>query len=459
MPRPPIQLVRDRGTWLIYGQLSVWAYFVYGFTPVTPLLRAEQHTSRMVASLHGTAFALGGVLGGALIPLLIRRFDRQTRIWAGMAGAGVAVIGFTMARPMPATLACTAFAAFCGSIAVNTITATLASNHGKAGPAAISEANAAAAGVGIIAPLLVGAAVSLGWGWRPGVAVMLVGLVALMIISGVLRVRIPEGPAVAAHQTPGRLPWRFWLVFVSIVATGSVELGTNQWVSDVLVTQVGLARGTATASVAVIIGGMFVGRLVGGRLALRYPSAPVLLGGLAIAAVGFAIFWCATVVWVALAGLALLGLGGAVHFPLGMALAIEHSGGQPDLATARTAYAIGIAFGAAPFALGAIADHVGTHTAFLLVPVFLAISASVVVPLARYSGPTEALAVAPEISDLQVERVQQLPQQRQRKPDDRAGVAFDPGYKWSTEAVDGEGAGDQQRLASGDVRGDFLVRD
>ena len=97
MTRTPVRIVRDRPTWLIYGQLSLWAYFVYGFTPVVPLLRAEQHTSRMVASLHGTAFAVGGVLCGLLMPMISRRLDRHTRIWSGMAGAAVAILGLAAA--------------------------------------------------------------------------------------------------------------------------------------------------------------------------------------------------------------------------------------------------------------------------------------------------------------------------------------------------------------------------
>ena len=56
-------LVRDRLTWLTYGQLAVYGYFIYGFGPVVPLLRDEQQTSRAVASLHGTALAVGAVLG------------------------------------------------------------------------------------------------------------------------------------------------------------------------------------------------------------------------------------------------------------------------------------------------------------------------------------------------------------------------------------------------------------
>jgi hypothetical protein len=60
------RLVRDRTTWLIYAQLGIYGYFLYGFGPVVPLLRDEEHTSRAVASLHSAALAVGAVVGGSL---------------------------------------------------------------------------------------------------------------------------------------------------------------------------------------------------------------------------------------------------------------------------------------------------------------------------------------------------------------------------------------------------------
>src|SRR5207247_9579525 len=41
---PVPRLVRDRLTWLSYGQVAAFGYFFYGFGPVVPLLREEQHT-------------------------------------------------------------------------------------------------------------------------------------------------------------------------------------------------------------------------------------------------------------------------------------------------------------------------------------------------------------------------------------------------------------------------------
>src|SRR5258708_6444351 len=119
------------------------------------------------------------------------------------------------------------------------------------------------------------------------------------------------------------------------------------------------SAGAATAAVSAIIGGMCVGRLVGSRLLLRGTAPLVLLGALAISTVGFAVFWLAPAAWIAVAGLILLGLGDSMHFPLGIALVVAHSGGQPDLAVSRASFGTSLAFGVSPVVLGVIADAIG----------------------------------------------------------------------------------------------------
>jgi MFS family permease len=388
VPSAAATLVRDRATWLIYGQLGVWAYFLYGFGPVVPLLREEQHVSRTVAGLHGTAFAVGGLVGGALLPWAVKRIGREALIWAGMGGVGLSVLALSQVHTLPLTLACAVLAALSGSAAVNGVVAALSDHHGPAGPASISEANALAAGVGLVAPLIVGACVAAGLGWRPGLAALAAAIVLLALLARALRVRIPAATRVPAPEgvRAGRLPALFWFVFASLIATGSVEASMNLWAADVLRTHGRVPAGVATAALSGMIAGMVAGRVIGGRLVLRIPIARVLLGSLAVAAAGFAVFWLAEVPWLALAGLVICGLGVSMHYPLGMALAVTHSGGQPDLAAARTSYALGLAFGVAPFALGAVADTAGPHRAFLLLPGFLAVSAGSIVLLLRLSA-------------------------------------------------------------------------
>jgi len=44
---------------------------------------------------------------------------------------------------------------------------------------------------------------------------------------------------------------------------------------------------------------------------------------------------------------------------------------RPDTATGYASVAAGLAAGSAPFVLGAVADRIGPHQAFLIVPVLL----------------------------------------------------------------------------------------
>jgi fucose permease len=194
----------------------------------------------------------------------------------------------------------------------------------------------------------------------------------------------------------GRLPRSYWLAWSCLVCTASVEVCLNLWVADVMRAHSHASVGLATAAVSAIVAGMCLGRLAGSRLLLRWAAPRVLLGAVAVSAAGFALFWLAPVAWLAVAGLVVLGLGDSMHFPLGIALVVAHSGGQPDLAVARSTYAASLAFGVSPFALGLIADSVGPHTAFLLVPGFLAGAGALAWRLGRY--PAAVPPAAPLVS-------------------------------------------------------------
>jgi MFS family permease len=386
------RLVRDRLTWLTYAQLAVWCYFLYGFGPVVPLLRDEQHTSRTVASLHGTAFAVGAIAGAATIPELVRWLGRGRVIWYGLVGVSLAAAGLWFSHPLALTLTFVTIGSYFGGFVVNAAVATLADHHGAAGSASITEANAAAAASGLVAPLVVGGAVSAGFGWRAGLAVvmLLTALVGLAAMASGVRAPVPRRDTATEAQGRRPLPRGFRLAFASLFATCSVEVCLNLWAADLLRIRAHVSPGLATASLSAILAGMLAGRLAGGRLVLRRRPTRVLLGALVLSAAGFTVFWLATAPWLGIVGLALCGLGNATHYPLGIALAVANSDGQPDIGAARAAYAIGLAFGVAPFLLGALADGVGPHLAFLVLPGFLVASA---VAVLRLDGAAQAASV------------------------------------------------------------------
>ncbi|SCL55085.1 Fucose permease [Micromonospora citrea] len=424
MPR----LTRDRTTWLTYAQLGLWGFFLYGFGPVVPLLRDEQGTSAAVAGLHSTGIAVGALAGGALFAPLARRVGRGRAIWVGLAGVAVGVAALGALRALPATITAVAVIAAFGMMVISGVSVVLTARHGTAAPAALTEANAACAGMGILAPLVIGASVDAGWGWRPAMAVE-VGLITLVALAALtFRVRLPQAaPAAAAPGgspaadpvdagTPAeaprpvpvadvprpaaagagrRLPSAYWIAWVLMAVTGSIEVCLSLWTADVLRTHAGMAAGAASAAVAAIVCGMFVGRLAGGRFALRYRPVPLLLAALGVSLLGFALFWVAPVGWLAVTGLVVLGLGNALHYPLAISIALAVAGPAADRAAGWASYSMGVGFGIAPVALGWVADGVGPHLAFLLLPGFIAAAALLAARLGRALGPHPAAPRSP----------------------------------------------------------------
>ncbi|MEV4630949.1 MFS transporter [Micromonospora sp. NPDC049523] len=381
MPR----LLHDRITWLTYAQLGVWGFFLYGFGPVVPLLRDEQGTTAAVAGLHSTALAVGALLGGFLFPSLSAKIGRGWTNWLGLAGIVAAVVMLCLLDTLPTTLAAATVAATFGFMLVNGVNTILADHHGPNSPAAISEANAVCAGMGIVAPIVIGLTVGAGHGWRPAIAIE-VGLIALVAASAfVFRVRLPPGtPATAAAGTrPGRLPRTYWIAWLLLGVTGSIEVCLSLWAADVLRGHAGMSAGAASAALAAIVAGMCLGRLAGGRIALRVAPVPFLLAALAVSLVGFGIFWAAPIGWLAVTGLVVVGLGNAMHYPLGISMALAAAPGQRDRAAAYSSYSVAIGFGVAPVVLGRVADSFGPHPAFLLLPLFIVIAALLALRLAR----------------------------------------------------------------------------
>lgn len=435
--------MHDRTTWLLYAQLGVWGFFLYGFGPAVPLLRDEQHTTAAVAGLHSTAIAVGSLLGGFLFPSVARRLGRGPTIWLGLAGVATGAAALCLLHPLPGTLAAVAAIATFGMLLIGGVNVALSAHHGPAAPAAISEANAACAGMGILAPLLVGLTVAGGHGWRPAMSVE-VGLIALLTVGAVaFRVRLADaepaavstpraefsspapaaarGPAVAAvlgaaavgvlpddvpapgvaaadpgraadSTRSGRLPRAYWLAWVLMSVTGSIEVCLSLWAALELRSHAGLSAGAASAALSAIVAGMFLGRLAGGRIALRVAPVPLLLGALAVSLVGFTIFWVSPMGAIAIAGLLVLGAGNALHYPLAISIALAAAEGHADRAAGYSSYSMGVGFGIAPVVLGWVADAAGPHLAFLLLPGFIAVAALLAVRLGQEMGKASRLS-------------------------------------------------------------------
>ncbi len=368
-----MRLERDRRTWLTYGQLGVYGWFLYGFGPALTLLRDEQGFTRTVAGLHGTALAVGALLSALTVAALVSRFGRVTMIWTGLVIVCLGILLFTSLTALPATLGGAFLCSFGGSYIVTCTATVLAALHGPSGPAAITEANAVAAGVGAVSPLAVGLAFALG-SWRPALLVLLPVVGVLAFLSRSVPLPADRGPR-RGDGAGTRLSRHFWVTWVVVTAGIGVEFCLTLWAADMLAQRTTLSAAGASAAVTALVAGMCVGRVVGGRLALRLPVDRLLYGAIVLNAFGFALFWLSTDAALAVLGLLGCGLGIALYFPLGLSRAIAASDGQPDRASARVGIGAAVASGAGPFILGALADATTIHTAMLVVPGLLVVAA------------------------------------------------------------------------------------
>ena len=361
---------RDRLTLLVYGQLGLWGYFLYGFGPVIPMLRDELAVSNTVASLHASMLSAGSFTAASLYPRLARGFGRGRTARMGMAGIATGVAVLCSVDVLAVTLTGAFLAGGFGSLLITGSAVILRERHAEDAPAAITEANAVAAAFGLVAPGLVAAAAVLDLGWRPVMLGLVLVTAALALTLG--REPIPDGVA-PTRGTEGKLPRTYWAAWLVVAMTIGVETALIVWSSDLLRESAGMSEGAAAAGVSVLLTGVFAGRVLGARVAKRRPK-DALLAALVLAAGGFVVFWTAQTAWQGLAGLAVTGLGMSLHYPLAVTRAIEAGDGHPELAAGRAAIGVAGAAALTPLVMGAMSDAADVHAAFAVVPVMLGVA-------------------------------------------------------------------------------------
>jgi MFS family permease len=382
-------LARSAVTWVGYSVLCTWAWFLYSFGAILPLLRAEQGTSRTVMGLHSLSLSLGAVVAGLLTLAIVRRVRRRGAVRLGVLLMVAGIVGLCLAGSPQLTVPAVLVTGIGGSMMLNATLPGISDHHGDAASSVLSEGNALAAGVGIVAPLAIAGAVGLGVGWRPAAIVA----IPLGVLTWWLLHRVPAGtpaldasPASRAAGPATPLGRRFWLLTTALMIGAGIEFANVAWAADLLHVRTGMSQGAAAIGVTAILVGMTAGRLAGSRLATRFAVRSLLLAALAVTAAGWLTTWLTTSPTVALTGLLLTGLGISGSYPLGVSLVYAAVAGQGDRASGIISLGIGSFAALTPFTLGALADATSTHTAFLVVPALVAIAAGVLVAAGRAPG-------------------------------------------------------------------------
>jgi MFS family permease len=370
-------VTRSRATLTMYAALGCLGYLLNGLGAVLPQLREELALSRVEVALYPSGFALGllavGGFGDRLAHLLGRR-ALPTALAVLAAGALLLAAGHRVPSGAGALLL-----GLGGAGLVQLVPAGLRTEHGQRAAVAIGEANAVSSTASVLAPLLVGAAIAVDLGWRAGYLVVpllgiaAVGATALRTVPAGDPPPNPRGDRGAGERGPDRrAPRRFAGRWVDVLLAVSVEFCLVFWAADDLRTQHGLGPGPAAAAAGLLLLGMATGRAASAAALRLLPVAArliALVGGVAVA--GFALLWAVSDPFVAAAGLFLAGLGIALLYPVSLAEALAAWPANPTRAAARCALASGVAIGAAPLLLGALADLVGLRAALLLVPALL----------------------------------------------------------------------------------------
>ncbi len=428
-----MQLRRTPVTWALYGVNSAWASFIYLSGPVSPILSEDLGMSLAAAGLIGTALALGISTASVTAPRAVRKLGRARVTRAGLVVVAAALLGMILV-PVVASgsvafgliLGLVWLGATGGGTTLNASTARLSDAHPDHSAQVITEANAAAAWVGLFSPLVLGAALGAGFGWQAGILACLVAALAAMAglaVADRLTARSTEaratearsgearatearsgearavvhtdasgeaphfeveqvlepvfepvsGPLPSGGATQVALPRSFWLAMVALFAAVATEFAINYWGSTLIQEQTGASASSATAAMAASVAGVAIGRTVGSGLTQRWGPHRMLLGGFGLALAGFGVLWMAGTLPLSVTGLFVAGLGIATLFPLILDRGIGLSAGHPDIAMARSSLVLGLAAGSAPFALGALGSVMPVRTALLLVPVIVVV--------------------------------------------------------------------------------------
>lgn len=368
------RLHRDRATWIAYLATAGYIWGLYGMGPALLLIRDETGMSRTLASLHTSSMAVGFLIVGVVGARLTAALGRRRALDVGMLGSSVGVLllvfGGTPALSLPGAL----LMGFAGSIVLNTQGAFLALHHGPLGPSAMGEQNAAGGLAGLLAPLSLGVIAASAVNWR---LAMLMGPIAFGLVL-LLRGRANDANAAArgtaSASGTAQLPRSYWWAWAALALCVAVEFSFIMWAGDVLRVQTGASVALAAGGLTAVAGGIVLARVLIPVLLRALPLDRLFRLALLLPAIAWLPLWLSSSTAIAMGSMIVIGFGIGLHYPLGIARMVLRADGHADLATNRSAFASAIAIGLAPLGLGALADAVGVHTAFVAIPVLLVLA-------------------------------------------------------------------------------------
>jgi len=394
MSRHHASTIRTPETWLVYLLLSLYVYMLNLPGPITGYLRQEFQLTYTESSLHFSAFAAGVLVTGLRAGPFIRKLAPWRVMAIGSLGLGVGGLILAWGRQPALTIFGLFLMGCLGTWILSMYPLILEQEMGSRSSVGITEANTICSIFAAAAPLLVGALASQAVGWRMAI----LAAAGISLALGVwLWLRTSEAQqrqtivlVEGEQETSGKLPRRYWLIWLALMFGIAIEFCTVYWSADFNAKVLGLAQNTATQAVSLFLVGMILGRFAGSRLIARWSARKMLLISLILGMAGYAAFWSGVQTALSLVGLFVMGLGVANFYTTLLPLALNAAGSQKQLAGARATLATGVAIFFLPFGLGSLADLLGIQRAFLMVGLLFVLvvamlAIAVRLPLARAS--------------------------------------------------------------------------
>ncbi len=370
-------MIRNRVTWLSYLMLAFYGYFLNVFGPITPYLKSELNLSYTVSSLHFSAFALGMIFAGLLGNTVVQRTGRWTALWISAFGISLGSLVLIAGHNPFITITASFFMGLVGSLVLTVIPSVLADQHGEYRTVALSEANVVASVLSAVAPVLVGWFALTRFGWQAAVVVAVLAVFVTRFAFGNLALP-PTQTSAGPGNAPRSLPRLYWIYWAAIFAAVSIEFCMIFWSADYLETYLGMPKADAASAVSLFLVGMIVGRIAASRLGSRVEAHKYVIASVAVAAIGFLLYWMAPVPLLGMIGLLITGLGVAALYPMILSLALGSAGTGTVQASAFASLASGAAIFFLPLILGRLADALGIHAAYIVVLILLAIAFGII---------------------------------------------------------------------------------
>lgn len=361
--------VRRPASWYGYFLVATQIYLFNVQGNVFPFLQDEFALSYREVSLHSSATAIGIVVAALFGRTLTVPLGRRRSLWLGAGTIGAGAILLCLAPAAWFSIASCLVIGLGGGILAAGVPALIADLHGEERRQAFAEQAIVGYSYALIAPLLSGVSIALGFGWRP--AVIFAALVAFALIALFRNAAMPDDAPHTARRHV-RLPAAFWAYFCQLFFSVSLEFSVLLWASSFLERVIGFDPAVAATCVAGFYLGVLAGRLALRALINTLPPEVVVGTAFAVGLVGFALYWGAGQPWAAVPGIVMLGLCVSPQYPVAMALALGTAPHAREQSASYLTLAVGLAILLSPALLGTLADLFGLYRAHLALPVLIA---------------------------------------------------------------------------------------